>query len=182
MALIPYFFEEAVMATSRKLAFVSAWALIMTTAVAADVRPASGTAPEDRVPVAIAVQAGGNALNFNGKGMCTHAPRSSVYGTLGQMWSIQGAEGDRSAALTVWKTTSGAHMFSIALSAGEKSYTANTAKGPAGGDVEGSGTVSFAPAGRGGTFTVNAVDGNGAKIAGTFKCDAFTAAMAEGGD
>lgn len=40
-----------------------------------------------------------------------------MFGTLAQMWSIQGSEGQRSAALTVWKTSSGANMFSLALSA-----------------------------------------------------------------
>jgi hypothetical protein len=170
------------MATSRTLAFVTTWALIITSAAAAQVRRAPGTASNDQVTVAIAVQAGTDTLHVNGKGTCTHAPRGSVFGTLAQMWSVQGSEGQRSAALTVWKTSSGANMFSLALSAGEKSYTANTAKGPAGGDVEGSGAVTFAPDGAGGTFTVNAVAGNGAKIAGTFKCDAFTGATAEGGD
>ena len=170
------------MARSRNLAFLTTFALLIASAAVAQVRRTPGTAPNDQVTLAIAVQAGSETLNFNGKGTCTHAPRSSVFGTLGQMWSIQASEGQRSAALTVWKTSSGANMFSLALSAGEKSYTTNTAKGPAGGDVKGSGTVTFAPAGAGGTFTVNAVAGSGAKIAGTFKCDAFTGATAEGGD
>lgn len=170
------------MVTSRKLAFGTTCALIIASAAAAQVRPAPGTAPNEQVTVAIAVQAGSNTLNVNGKGTCTHAPRGSVYGTVGQMWSIHGREGQGSATLTFWKTSSGANMFSVALSAGGKSYKANTTRGPAGGDVEGSGTVTFAPAGAGGTFTINAVAGNGAKIAGTFRCDAFKAATAEGGD
>lgn len=80
-------------------------------------RRAPGTASNDQVTVAIAVHAGTNTLHVNGKGTCTRAPRGSMFGTLAQMWSIQGSEGQRSAALTVWKTSSGANMFSLALSA-----------------------------------------------------------------
>jgi len=51
-----------------------------------------------------------------------------------------------------------------------------------GGQVSGSGTVKFSPSGKGGTFPVAAKGKAGEPVTGTFKCEAFTAAIAEGGN
>lgn len=42
--------------------------------------------------------------------------------------------------------------------------------------------MKFEPSGKGGTFTVDVKGKAGEALSGTFKCDAFTAAFAEGGN
>jgi len=71
---------------------------------------------------------------------------------------------------------------SLALNIGNKRYSVSTIKVGSNGTVEGSGKITLAREGAGGTFTVDATAANGTKITGTVKCDAFTAAIAEGGD
>jgi hypothetical protein len=50
-----------------------------------------------------------------------------------------------------------------------------------GGQVTGSGKVTFEPSGKGGTFRVDATAADGTSISGTIRCDAFTPHVAEGG-
>jgi hypothetical protein len=49
------------------------------------------------------------------------------------------------------------------------------------GAVQGSGTVTMAPKGPGGTFTVDATADTGARITGTITCVAFTQPMEDNG-
>ena len=84
--------------------------------------------------------------------------------------------------LTLWKPRNGsAEMFSLSVSNGPSRRTVNTVKATGSSPIEGSGRVILATAANGGTFTVEAKDAHGASITGTIKCDAFTAAAAEGG-
>ena len=48
--------------------------------------------------------------------------------------------------------------------------------------MTGTGTVILSTSAKGGTFTVAAKTTAGEAIAGTIKCEAFTPAIAEGGD
>lgn len=164
----------------KRLAAGLAVALVTTSAASAQRRL---SAPDAAVGVTVALKAGSNAYAFTGPAACRHAPRASIYGTPAAMWSVRQSQGDRSFVLTFWKPNGqSGDMFSLAMTTGGNTYSANTAKGPAGGDVAGSGTVTFAPAGASGTFVVDVTAANGTKIAGTVKCGAFTGMTAEGGD
>jgi hypothetical protein len=95
------------------------------------------------------------------------------------MWTVRHREDGRSLQLTLWKPADGSPaMFNLSVK-GPQNTTVSTVRG---GQVSGSGTVTLAKAGKGGTFTVDARDKAGAPITGTIKCEAFTAAIAEGGD
>lgn len=153
--------------------------------VAAAQRPerrTPGTPPDDKVGVAIALQAGGDSYQFNGQATCTHEPRGYIYMLPAQQWMVEQREGRRSVLLTFWRPAAGSgDMFNLYLSTGGKTHHVDTVKTKNGGDPQGSGNVTFTPAATGGTFTVKATSVNGATITGTIKCGGFRAAIAEGG-
>jgi len=155
---------------------------LVFTAVAAAERPSPGTPLDDKVGVNVALQVGGGSYQFKGQGSCTHEPRGYIYGIAAKLWRVQQNEGQRFVMLTFWSPASGSGaMFSLHVTNGGKSYETNTVKGKDAPPTKGSGSVTFAPAESGGTFTVNATAADGAKISGTIKCDAFRPAIAEGG-
>ncbi len=147
------------------------------------IRRAPGMPADDKVGVAIALQAGGEAYRFTGQGTCTHEPKGYIYMVPAQQWRVEQTEGTRNVALTFWRPASGSgDMFTLYVQGGGKTYATDTVKTKNGGSPQGSGEVTFASDGAGGTFTINATAANGAKISGTIKCDAFRAAVAEGGN
>ena len=132
-----------------------------------------------QVALEVSLKVGGEAYDAKGQGSCTHAPKASIYGVLAEMWSVRQKSDGRSVELTVWKPADGTDsMFSLSVTAA-KSTTISTIRG---GQVTGSGTVNVAPSGKGGTFTLDAKARTGEAIAGTIKCEAFTPAIAEGGN
>lgn len=145
--------------------------------------PSLGAAQADTtVAVAIALRVDGQPFRFDGHASCRHAPMASIYGVAAEMWTVQQSEGQRSIALTVWRPKDGqGNWLSLSASRDDKSYTVSTVTAP-GATVEGSGTVTLAPSGAGGTFTIDARAAEGAAIAGTIRCSAFTPAIAEGGN
>jgi hypothetical protein len=144
---------------------------------AAQVRRQS-TAPV-LVPLEVSLKAGSDAYDAKVEGSCTHAPRASIYGILSEMWSVRHQDEGRSMQLTLWKPADGsAQMFSLSVNR-KKSSTVSTVRG---GQTAGVGTVTFAPSGKGGTFTIDAKDQMVETISGTVKCEGFTSAIAEGGN
>lgn len=131
------------------------------------------------VTLDVALKAGGETVAAKGAGSCTHAPKASIYGVMAEMWMVRHSADDKSVQLTFWKPTDGsAPMFSVSVNAA-KTTSISTVRG---GKVTGSGSVTMTPAGKGGTFTIDAKTQAGQAITGTIKCDSFTAAVAEGGD
>ena len=170
---------------TRTLMMMCCGLATLTAAAGAQRRVPPGAAAPDKPmgQVTIALKTGNSPYQGTGPGTCTHAPVASVYGVLSEQWSVDYSGGQRSMHLTVWKPKSGSgEMFSLSLSNGTTSQTVNTVRAPGASPTEGSGSVTLAATGTGGTFTVEAKDARGSAIAGTIKCDAFSAATAEGGD
>ena len=177
--------EEAGMKLLRTIGVALCGALVLASVAAAQgpTRRAPGTPTDNKVGVTIALQAGAESYQFNGQATCTREPKGYIYGVPAQQWRVEQSEGARSVGLTFWRPASGSgDMFMLHLSSAGKTYATDTVKTKAGGALQGSGEVTFTPAGTGGTFTVNATAANGIKVNGTIKCDAFTAAIAEGGN
>ena len=142
-----------------------------------------GAAGETKVPVTIALQVGSEAYKVTGQATCHHAAQASIYDVPAEQWSVQQSDGSRSLSLTMWrpKKASG-DMLSLAVSTGGKSHTVNTVKAGKSGTADGSGTVTFVPAAKGGTFTIDAAAADRTKITGTITCAGFTAPMPVAGD
>jgi hypothetical protein len=131
------------------------------------------------VPMEVALKVGHAGYDAKGQGSCTHARQASIYNVLSEMWTVRHEDDGRSFQLTLWKPKDGsAPMFSLAIN-GKPDATVSTVRG---GQVSGSGTVKLEPSVKGGTFTVDAKEKSGATIAGTIRCEAFTPAIAEGGN
>ena len=135
------------------------------------------------VGVTIALKAGSETYAFTGQASCTHAPVASIYGIASGQWTVQQSADSRSAQLTLWKPTNGSgEMFSLSVSSAGRSQSVNTVKASGAAAPQGSGKVTFAPAGKGGTFAVDAKTATGTPITGTITCDTLMPAIAEGGD
>jgi len=158
------------------LPILSAAALALTVA---STFASADQAKRPTVPVEVSLKVGQATYSARAAGECTHAPRASIYDIASQQWSARHEEDGRSVQLTFWKPANGsAEMFSLSVS-GKPNVSISTVRG---GQMSGSGTVKFQPAGKGGTFTVDAKGKAGEPVVGTFKCDAFTPAIAEGGN
>lgn len=155
-------------------------ALSLTATPATDqVRRQPGSAPADtRVGATIALTVGAAAYNFTGQAKCEHMPKGSIYNTVAERWSVNQDESGRSLMLNVWKPLAGGdNLVTLYVTSSGKNQVVDTAA-PA---RKGTGTVTFAPEGKGGVFTIRATTDSGAKVTGTIKCDAFTAAEAVAG-
>jgi len=165
----------------ERVLVVAAIATAVTSGVQAQRRVPAQRA-ETTVPVTIALKAGAEDFNFTGKAACSHAPVASIYGLVAERWTVDQSEGGRGVTLALWHPKSGSDLISLRLTGGGKPHSVSTIKVGTNGTVEGSGTIALAKEKTGGTFTINATTAGGTKISGTVKCDAFTPAVAEGGD
>lgn len=154
-------------------------------AAAAAVAAASALTSADQanrrptVPLEISLKVGQGTYAAKAQGTCTHARQAAIYNIRSQQWTVRHEEDGRSAQLIFWKPVDGsAEMFNLSVS-GKSDVSVSTVRG---GQMSGSGTVKFEPSGKGGTFTVDAKGKAGEPLTGTFKCDAFTTAIAEGGN
>jgi hypothetical protein len=162
------------------MSFVLLIALSLATAPNADQRRPLGSGSERaQTNATIALKMGASSYDYTGQARCEHLPKGSIFGTLAERWTVQQHDGTRSMSLTLWKPLAGGdNLITLSLSNGNKSQEVSTTGTP----KQGSGSITFEPAGPGGTFVVNATSAQGAKISGTVKCEAFTPAIAEGGN
>ncbi len=145
--------------------------------------PVPRTPVDAKVSVTIALEIGSESYKYAGPGTCRHALQASIYDMPAEQWTMEGNDGLRNVTLTLWQPKQGAgKMVSFAVNAGGKTHVVNTVKVGGRGNVQGSGTAALAPAGNGGTFTIDATAADGAKISGTIKCDAFLAPAPVAGD
>lgn len=165
--------------THRSLCTLSAAAVAITFATALTQAGQIRRQGPAKVLLEVSLKVGSDVYDAKGQGSCTHAPKASIYGVLAEMWLVRQEGEGRSVQLTLWKPSDGSvSMFSLSVN-GTKSTTISTVRG---GQVLGSGTVTLTPAAKGGTFTVDAKARTGEAIAGTIRCEAFTPAIAEGGN
>jgi hypothetical protein len=153
--------------------------LIFLSATFANGDPQRRTGGPALVPVEISLKVAGQSYDVKGQASCTHAPKASIYNVLSEMWTVRQEQEGQSVQLTLWKPLDGsASMFTLSTG-GKKNTSITTVRG---GEVSGSGTVTFAPSGKGGTFTIDARGKANDTVTGTITCQAFTPAMAEGGN
>ena len=164
----------------RSTAFaILGMALIWSMQASAQRRPTGSQ--EKKVGVAIDLRVSGAAYTFKGEATCDHLAKGSIYDVVAERWSVRQNDGDRSLNFSLWRPTGGtADMVTLNVSMGGKRFDVSTVKSPQG--ASGSGSVKLAPQGAGGTFTIDATTASAARITGTVKCDAFTAAETVAGD
>ena len=157
-------------------------AILLVSAATVDAqRRAPGAPAEKTVPLTIALKAGGKVYNFNGEGKCTYAPLASIYAMRAEQWTAERTGDAPGATMTVWHPAIGNDMVTLAFTIGDRRYSMNTVKVGAKGTPEGSGTVTIAREGAGGSFTISGTTGDGTAISGTVKCGAFSRPREEGG-
>lgn len=133
---------------------------------------------QEKVNATINLTVGATAYNFTGQAKCDHLAKGSIFGTIAERWSVSQSEGSRSLLMNLWKPLAGGeNLLTLYVSTGSKDQVIDTGAP----EKKGSGTVVLAPEGNGGTFTIKGTTDSGAKVSGTIKCDAFTAAVAVAG-
>ncbi len=169
---------------SRTMVMTAGSVLLLASFAAGQRRAAPLPASEEeKVGVTIAMQVAGDPYQVTGKGTCTHEAKGSIYGTPAHQWAVEFEEPRLTFHLTFWRPANGApDMFSLMASTGANSHAVSTTKGPDGGNVQGSGLVKLTAGASGGTFAIDATTRSGGRISGSIKCDAFTAAVAVGGE
>ena len=161
------------------MALISAVALT-SFADAADAQRRPAGQPQATQRIEVSLKVGDQTYQSNSPGRCTHAPVAAIYQIVSELWSVQQSQDARSLTLSFWRPKDGsAEMVSLSLGNGSTSHEVNTVRG--GAATAGSGKVTFAKSGAGGTFTVDARSKQGAAISGTITCDAFAPHVAEGG-
>jgi hypothetical protein len=168
----------------KKIATIAWCGVLAVGPIAAEQRRVTGAdARKTTVGVTASLKAAGESYDLSGPARCTHAPMAAIYGIVSEQWTVEQSEGTRSLNLTLWKPKNGSgEMFTFSVSPGRRAHSVNTVKAGNAPAPSGSGTVKLAPAGSGGTFTIDAKTADGAAITGTVKCDEFLAAVAEGGN
>jgi len=132
-----------------------------------------------QIPIHVSLKIAGEAFESSAAGKCTHAPKASIYNVLSELRSVELSADGRSTNLTWWHPLDGsADMVNLSISSASGSHSVSTVKG---GQVMGSGTVTFEKVGSGGIFTVDVKTAKNVAISGTIKCDSFAPHLAEGG-
>ena len=153
--------------------------LVLLAPIAAGAQSRRQQPGQTEVQIAVDVKIGAEPYKISGAGTCTHAPQAAIYNVRSQLRTVRHSSEGRSVQLTVWDPLDGSEdMFSLSTNVGAASHNVSTVRG---GPVTGSGKVTFEPAGKGGTFRIDAKAPDGTPISGTIKCDAFTPHVAEGG-
>jgi hypothetical protein len=162
---------------------IALFAVLMLVPIAAARQAASSSG---KVGVSIDFKVEDTAYAFNGPASCFYMPKANIMSVSGEHWQVAQQAPERSVVLSFLKPADGGEdMFSLHVTTGGKKYVTNTIvfrRGAAKPPTEGSGSAKFEPAGKGGTFTVDATAVNGAKVTGTIKCDGFTARREVGGE
>ena len=150
--------------------------IVLSTSFSAQRRPAGSTPQDQTVAVAIDLRVNGAPYTFKGQAVCHHLAKGSIYNTLAERWSVQHSEKENSVNVTLWHPLAGgSDMVTLAVATGGKRYDVTTVKGPQGTGSAGSGSARLTREGAGGTLTIEATTAAGAEIAGTVKCERFTA-------
>jgi len=154
-------------------------ALMCSAVLSAQRRPAGSQ--EQKVGVEIDLKVNGTPYTFSGPASCDHLAQGSIYDIAAQRWSVRHDDDGRNLNLSLWRPASGVgDMLQLNIYLAGKRYDVSTIKRPQG--PSGSGTAKLAPAGTGGTFTIDATTSSAGKITGTIKCAAFPPSAAGAGN
>jgi hypothetical protein len=142
----------------------------------------AGQPKEPQVPMAVSLKVGTQPYTFTGQGVCQLTPNAGIYEIPATMWSARQQGAGSSVSFTLWHPKAGGDdMFSLGITLNGKSFRTNTAHKGSMGTVVGSGTATFAKNGGGGTFTIDATAGEGARVTGTISCSSFTTPVEDNG-
>ena len=134
------------------------------------------------VPVKVKVALGRASYSEEGTGECATSTASSIYDVPATQWHVTyGGDGSniQHLNLTVWRPRAGGpDMVGLHLRSGEISHEIATVKG---GPLQGTGTASVRPAGKGGILNVAGKDADGHPLELTVECERFDEVIAEGG-
>jgi hypothetical protein len=135
---------------------------------------------DDTSPLQVALRVGESTYRFGGEGLCQHSADGVVDQAPAERWSVRHTEATRSVHLAFWRVREHGDAFTLGLSLSGASHRVSTVRIGSKGEPDGSGRAAFTPSGNGGTFSIDAVAGDGTAISGTISCGRFTPVVEEG--
>jgi len=163
---------EAIMSRARwdsKLATAAVVALL-TAGISAHVP----LRPPGSIYVGINLEVGGALFAAKGEGECTHAPDASIHQMPGQMWSVRRRDPGQDMHFTLWQLKQGGEIVTLDVTSGGTMHRVSTIQVGTAADRRGSVSASISTHGKGGQFSIDAVDDSGVKVMGTLSCSGFT--------
>jgi hypothetical protein len=137
--------------------------------------------PDSQSSIRLDLKVGPTAYVVAAQGTCLAQPHGTLYEVPAQQWSARHRDGGRYANLAFWRVQKAGDMFTLGVLIGPTLHKVSTIRVAGNGDSHGQGTVTFAPYGAGGTFTIDATADTGARITGTITCGAFTRPVEDNG-
>ena len=122
----------------------------------------------------------GKAMSFSGPGQCSHTDDGSIYEAPAAIWSVQQDTNNKSLNLTLFRLKKGGDLFNLSIGDGDANHNVSTVKVGGNGQLNGTGKVSFMPAGAGGSFVLDVTTAAGKKITGKVTCSGFSPTEANG--
>jgi hypothetical protein len=146
--------------------------LLMFLACAAAVPHAQD--PDPQGPIQLDLRVDGNPYVISARGTCLAQPHGTLYEVPARQWNARHRDGQRYVNLAFWRVDGAGDQFNLGVMVGPTLHRVSTVHVKGRGARQGSGTVTMAPRGPGGTFTIDATADTGTRITGTITCGAFT--------
>jgi hypothetical protein len=153
--------------------------LLAALAVSAAAPLTQGRDPQSSIQLDLKIGTASYAAST--QGTCLAQPHGTLYEVPAQQWNARHRDGGRYANLAFWRVQKSGDMFNLGVLIGPTLHKVSTVRVQGKGDPHGQGTVTFAPKGAGGTFTIDATADTGVRITGTITCAAFARPLEENG-
>ena len=137
--------------------------------------------PEPQGPIQLDLRVGGTPYVVSATGTCLAQPHGTLYEVPARQWNARHRDTQRHANLAFWRIDGVGDQFTLGVMVGPTLHRVSTVQVRGKGTQQGRGTVTMAPAGSGGTFTIDATADTGSRITGTITCDRFTAPVEDNG-
>ena len=137
--------------------------------------------PDPQSAIQLDLRVGAIPYAVSSRGTCLTQPHGSLYDLPAAQWSARHRDDQRYANLAFWRVHGSGDMFNLGLLLGSTMHRVSTVKVKGQGEPHGTGRVTFAPNGRGGTFTIDATADTGARVTGTITCGAFASPVEDNG-
>jgi hypothetical protein len=137
--------------------------------------------PNPEGPIQIDLRVAGTPYVVSSRGTCLAQPHGTLYEVPAAQWNARHRDPERYANLAFWRVKDVGDQFNLGVMVGPTLHRVSTVAVKGRGTRHGAGSVTLAPKGTGGMFTIDVTADTGARIAGTITCGTFAAPVEDNG-
>jgi hypothetical protein len=137
--------------------------------------------PNPEGPIQIDLSVAGAPYAVSARGTCLAQPHGTLYEVPAAQWNARHRDPQRYANLAFWRVHGVGDQFNLGVMVGPTLHRVSTVSVKGKGTRQGGGSVTMAPKGMGGTFTIDATADTGAHIRGTITCGTFASPAEDNG-